>query len=206
TRAVARRPGRLRRVLGRERRPDRDGRPHPHLPAGHRARRLPRRAVEVARGTAGPAPDRGLPAARVPRGARPAVDRPAPAHLRRDDEGVGGGRPPRPRPDSALPVQPLPVGHPSPGPIRKVDRMNPITYAGRVTSQREEIPALYGDVDFSIIPERYDTDATIDDERFASMRSAIERVFDDPETRRIVRDATMTGDRLADAYAALIPA
>ncbi|HAS12136.1 MAG TPA: DUF2236 domain-containing protein [Acidimicrobiaceae bacterium] len=83
--------------------------------------------------------------------------------------------------------------------------MNPTAYADRVTSQREAIPAIYGDVDFSIVPERYDADASIDDERFASMRSAIERVIDEPETMRIVRDATMTGDRLADAYAALIP-
>lgn len=78
-------------------------------------------------------------------------------------------------------------------------------YTDTVERQRHDIPTIYGDVDFSIVPERYDADATPDDERFASMRSMIERVFDQPETMRVIRDATMTGDRLADAYAALIP-
>jgi hypothetical protein len=83
--------------------------------------------------------------------------------------------------------------------------MQPSVYAGRVGRQREEIPAIYGDVDFSIVPERYDAGATVDDERFAPIRRAVRRVFDQPEIMRVVRDATMTGDRLADAYAALIP-
>lgn len=83
--------------------------------------------------------------------------------------------------------------------------MQPSVYTDTVARQREDIPALYGDVDFSIVPERLDTGASIDDERFAPMRSAVERVFREPETMRVIRDATMTGDRPADAYAALIP-
>ncbi|HSP03572.1 MAG TPA: oxygenase MpaB family protein [Acidimicrobiales bacterium] len=83
--------------------------------------------------------------------------------------------------------------------------MESTVYADRVVRQREQIPEVYGDVDFSIVPERYDADATVDDERFASMRRAIERVIDEPDTMRVILDATMTGDRLADAYAALIP-
>lgn len=83
--------------------------------------------------------------------------------------------------------------------------MQSSVYAERVARQREEIPEIYGDVDFSIVPERFDAEATVDDERFASMRSTVEHVFDRPETMRVIRDATMTGDRLADAYAALIP-
>lgn len=83
--------------------------------------------------------------------------------------------------------------------------MESSVYADRVARQREEIPQVYGEVDFSIVPERYDADAAVDDERFASMRRAVERVFDEPGTMRVIRDATMTGDRPADAYAALIP-
>ncbi len=83
--------------------------------------------------------------------------------------------------------------------------MRSTVYADTVARQRDEIPEIYGDVDFSIVPERYDAAATVDDERFATMRKAVERVFDEPETMRVVRDATMTGDRLADAYASLIP-
>lgn len=79
------------------------------------------------------------------------------------------------------------------------------TYRQSVLDQRHDIPALYGDVDFSIVPERYDSEATVDDERFASGRDAIARVIDNDELMGIVRDYTMTGDRVADAYAALIP-
>ena len=74
-----------------------------------------------------------------------------------------------------------------------------------VERQRGAIPAMYGDVDFSIVPERYDSTASVDDERFAPMRSAVARVFERPELLEIVSAATMTGDRVADAYAALIP-
>lgn len=78
-------------------------------------------------------------------------------------------------------------------------------YADRVSSQREVIPAIYGDVDFSVVPERLDHDASVDDERFAKHRDAVARVFADPALLETVRDYTMTGDRVADAYAALIP-
>lgn len=78
-------------------------------------------------------------------------------------------------------------------------------YADDVVRQRDEIPGVYGDVDFTIVPERYDAEATIDDERFAPHRAAVERVFEQPELQRLIRDATMRGDRFADAYAALIP-
>lgn len=83
--------------------------------------------------------------------------------------------------------------------------MQASVYADRVVKQREQIPLIYGDVDFSIVPERYDAEATVDDPRFDTMRRAVQRVFDDPEMVQVIRDATMTGDRLADAYAALIP-
>lgn len=78
-------------------------------------------------------------------------------------------------------------------------------YGTDVERQREAIPAMYGDVDFSIVPERFDSTASVDDERFAPMRSAVARVFEQPELLETVSRATMTGDRLADAYAALIP-
>lgn len=83
--------------------------------------------------------------------------------------------------------------------------MQASVYADTVARQRDEIPAVYGDVDFSIVPERYDADASVDDARFGAIRGAIERVFGQPETMRVIRDATMTGDGPADAYAALIP-
>ena len=74
-----------------------------------------------------------------------------------------------------------------------------------VRRQCEEIPGLYGKVDFSTVPERLDTEATLDDERFEKLRSLVAPVFDQPELLERIRNSTMTGDRVADAYAALIP-
>ncbi len=71
--------------------------------------------------------------------------------------------------------------------------------------QRDEIPAIYGGVNFSSVPERFDSEATIDDNRFAPMRAAVGRVFERPALMDTIREATMTGDRVGDAYAALIP-
>ena len=78
-------------------------------------------------------------------------------------------------------------------------------YADIVTQQRDDLPEIYGDVDFAVVPERFDEGATIDDDRFAATRDAVTRVFDRPELLETMRNATMTGDRIADAYAALIP-
>lgn len=78
-------------------------------------------------------------------------------------------------------------------------------YDGSVVRQAVEIPGVYGNVDFSIVPERWDAEASPDDARFASVRDAIARVLDQPELMTTIRDATMRGDRWADAYAALIP-
>ncbi len=78
-------------------------------------------------------------------------------------------------------------------------------YADHVTRQRNDLPGIYGEVDFTVVPERLDEGAAPGDERFAPMREATDRVFDRPELRATMRNATMTGDRIADAYAALIP-
>ncbi|MAT90965.1 MAG: hypothetical protein CME59_08995 [Halioglobus sp.] len=78
-------------------------------------------------------------------------------------------------------------------------------YAPHVLRQAEEIPAIYGDVDFSILPERYVGD--VDRERYRSpkLRAYVDSALADPRRVELVRNYTMTGDRVADAYAALIP-
>ena len=83
--------------------------------------------------------------------------------------------------------------------------MNTQAYPDSVAAQRNDIPGIYGEVDFSIVPERLDIDAHVDDERFAESREAVRRVFDDPALLETVRGYTMLGDRVVDAYAALIP-
>ena len=84
-------------------------------------------------------------------------------------------------------------------------KMQPQAYADSVTQQREALPEIYGEVNFTLVPERLDSEATINDERFAPTRGAVSRVFERPELLETMRNATMTGDRIADAYAALIP-
>ena len=78
-------------------------------------------------------------------------------------------------------------------------------FSEAVLQQRGEIPAIYGGVDFSTVPERFDSDATIDEDRFVPMRAAVSRVFERPALMDTIREATMKGDRTGDAYAALIP-
>ena len=80
-----------------------------------------------------------------------------------------------------------------------------MTYDQGVLDQATLVPEVYGEVDFSIVPERLDQDATIDDDRFKTIRKPVARVFDRPELLERMRNYTMTGDRVADAYAALIP-
>ena len=60
-------------------------------------------------------------------------------------------------------------------------------YSDFVRRQREEIPGLYGEVDFSTVPERLDTEAKLDDERFDKLRSMVGPVFDNPDLLERVR-------------------
>ncbi len=79
------------------------------------------------------------------------------------------------------------------------------SYTESVNRQGDDLPGMYGKVDFAIVPERLDLAATIDDERFSANRDAVSRVFDRSELLETMRNATMTGDGIADAYASLIP-
>lgn len=75
----------------------------------------------------------------------------------------------------------------------------------KVASQREKLPALYGDVDFSIQPERFADEAVItgpDKSRNDHLRPEIMK-----NTALVdrFRAYTMLGDTVADAYAGLMP-
>jgi hypothetical protein len=75
----------------------------------------------------------------------------------------------------------------------------------KVASQREKLPALYGDVDFSIKPERFADEAVItgpDKSRNDHLRPEIMKNVGLVERMRAY---TMLGDTVADAYAALMP-
>lgn len=75
----------------------------------------------------------------------------------------------------------------------------------KVASQREKLPALYGDVDFSIKPERFADEAVItgpDKSRNDNLRPEIMK---NTALVERMRAYTMLGDTVADAYAALMP-
>ena len=80
-----------------------------------------------------------------------------------------------------------------------------VIYADSVLDQKESIAAIYGDVDFSILPERYVNDADVGNSLPPRYKRYAESALSDPARVEKIRNYTMTGDRVADAYAALIP-
>ncbi len=75
----------------------------------------------------------------------------------------------------------------------------------KVASQRDALPALYGDVDFSIKPERFADEPVItgpDKSRSDHLRPEI---LKNTALMERMRAYTMLGDTVADAYAALMP-
>jgi len=75
----------------------------------------------------------------------------------------------------------------------------------RAHAQREHIPVMYGQVDFSLVPERFTqdpADASSMPARLAKRRPAL---LENRERVAMLRAYTMLGDAVADAYAALLP-
>src|SRR5437764_2783372 len=75
--------------------------------------------------------------------------------------------------------------------------------AERVRSQRDELPSLYGDVDFSARPHRLALDPG-DESSLPSWVADRGELLDDERTTELMSTATMLGDVVADAYAALM--
>ena len=75
----------------------------------------------------------------------------------------------------------------------------------KVAAQREAIPALYGDVDFAIKPERFVDDLEIEASGHDPFRSRRAEILAQTDKVEMVRAYTMLGDTVADAYAALMP-
>ncbi len=76
----------------------------------------------------------------------------------------------------------------------------------QVISQAQVIPSLYGEVDFSQVPERFTDDPNIESampSRFA--RKYRLNILQDKERIERAKAYTMLGDTVADAYAALMP-
>lgn len=78
-------------------------------------------------------------------------------------------------------------------------------YVDSVLDQKKAIPRIYGNVDFSILPERYVDNADVSKIQNSRYKQYALRAQSDPARMEAMRNYTMTGDRVADAYAALIP-
>ncbi len=74
----------------------------------------------------------------------------------------------------------------------------------RVESQKQENPAIYGNIDFSVIPERFAAKA--EDHSTISGKYEAERtaLLADRDMMEFIRAYSMMGDRVADSYAGLM--
>ena len=75
----------------------------------------------------------------------------------------------------------------------------------KVASQKTAVPALYGDVDFSIKPERFADEPVIEGQPKSKFDAMRPQILADSEKVARMRAYTMLGDTVADAYAALMP-
>lgn len=86
-----------------------------------------------------------------------------------------------------------------------MSQRTPALYADSVLAQKDGIPAIYGAVDFSRLPERYVSEVDVSAMRPSRFKQYAQSALSDPARVAAIRDYTMTGDTVADAYAALIP-
>jgi hypothetical protein len=75
----------------------------------------------------------------------------------------------------------------------------------KVAGQRVLVPSLYGDVDFSTIPERFTEEQSAESALRETPFNQRATLLADTELVERIRAFTMLGDSIADAYAALIP-
>ena len=86
-----------------------------------------------------------------------------------------------------------------------MDKSNTPLYAASVLAQKEQVAGIYGAVDFSVLPERYLHDEKAVQRLPEKYQAYAERALSDPTRIATIRNYTMTGDAVCDAYAALIP-
>jgi hypothetical protein len=75
----------------------------------------------------------------------------------------------------------------------------------KVASQKTNLPALYGDVDFTIKPERFADEPVIEGQAPGKLDHLRPQILADADKVARMRAYTMLGDTVADAYAALMP-
>jgi hypothetical protein len=77
-------------------------------------------------------------------------------------------------------------------------------YWAAARAQKDALPAIYGSIDFDAMPERFTTDPAVKS-TLGGDAAARAKVLADEESIELMRVFTFTGDKVADAYAALLP-
>lgn len=83
--------------------------------------------------------------------------------------------------------------------------MSVATLKERVRRQREDLPGLYGDVDFDLVPERLALEPDDVSDLPTYVKISREELFEDSELIELLVTATMLGDVVCDAYVCLMP-
>jgi len=81
----------------------------------------------------------------------------------------------------------------------------PELFTSDVVAQKAANPIMYGEVDFKRLPERYSNEIEPGHAIAGSFAKHLPKLFENKDRVAMVRNYTMMGDRVADAYAALIP-
>lgn len=79
------------------------------------------------------------------------------------------------------------------------------TLQERVRHQRDELPGVYGDIDFDLIPERLALGADDESDLPTFVKVTRAELFEDTELIDLMVTATMLGDVICDAYVARMP-
>ena len=74
-----------------------------------------------------------------------------------------------------------------------------------VVAQKTANPVMYGEVDFDRLPERFTATYDPANATVGPFSKLLPRLAENTERMDLIRNYTMMGDRVADAYAALIP-
>ncbi len=75
----------------------------------------------------------------------------------------------------------------------------------RVRHQRDELPVLYGDIDFDLVPERLALGPDDETDLPPYVKVTREELFADADLIDLMATATMLGDVVCDAYVCLLP-
>ena len=79
------------------------------------------------------------------------------------------------------------------------------TLRDRVRHQRDELPGMYGDIDFDLVPERLALEPDAETDLPPGVRVSREELLADTELMDVMTTATMLGDVVCDSYVARMP-